>query len=221
MLLDFIQNRESFDVEDLIFLFIAYGIIILLCLPVHEFAHALAAHLCGDDTAKWHGRLTLNPFAHLTLWGTAMLVLCGIGYAKPVPVISRNLHHYKRDMILISLAGPVSNLLMAILAAGIFKVCTLFITDVTVLTYLATVLIGIIMNVNVSLAVFNLLPIPPLDGSRLWSTILPGKWAYALEKNSRYITIGLFAVLMLGILDGPLAFINNIFRAGIFALFGL
>lgn len=221
MLLNILQNRENMDQTDLLVYFIAYAILVFLILPFHEFAHAYVAHKCGDDTAKWNGRLTLNPLRHLDPFGTLMLVFCGIGYAKPVPVISRNLHNYRRDMILIALAGPVSNLLMAFAAAGIFKVCTLFITDAVVLSWLYIILIGVIMSVNISLAVFNLLPIPPLDGSRLWSTLLPGKWAFKLEQNSRYITIGLFVLLMTGILDRPLSFINGLFQMLIFGIFGL
>lgn len=221
MLLEFIQNRSSFSVLDLLFMVIGYSIIILFILPVHEFAHAWAAHLCGDDTAKWNGRLTLNPFAHLTAWGTAMLVLCGIGYAKPVPVNSYNLRNPKRDMIFISLAGPMSNLLMAIAAAGIYKICTLVVTDIAVLSLLFLVLIRIIMSVNVGLAVFNLLPVPPLDGSRLWSSLLPRRLAFTLEQYSRQITMVLFVLLLLGVLDRPLQFLNSLFFLGIGRLFGL
>ncbi len=217
----FLSNIHRLDAFSLAFLVLGYAVLVLIILPFHEFSHAFVAHLCGDDTAKWQGRLTLNPFAHLDLFGTLMLVLVGIGYAKPVPVISRNFHHFKRDMILVALAGPLSNLLMAIAAAGIFKICTLTVTDTALLTMLYLLLIQIIMRVNVSLAVFNLLPIPPLDGSRLWSTLLPGKWAFVLERNSRMITMIMFVALFAGVLDIPLDFINGIFNAGIFALFGL
>lgn len=211
----FLRNRGSLTVWDLLFMLVGYMILVLLILPFHEFAHAFVAHKCGDDTAKWHGRMTLNPFAHLDLFGTVMLVLCGIGYAKPVPVNARNFRHYKRDMILVALAGPASNLLMAIVAAGIYKICTLVIVSRAALTICNLVLIQIIMSVNISLAVFNLLPIPPLDGSRLWSTLLPGRWAYTLERYSRQITLVLFVLLLTGVLDRPLALLNNLFFYGI------
>lgn len=217
----FLRNRGNITILDLLFMLVGYMVLVLVILPFHEFAHAYVAHKCGDDTAKWNGRMTLNPFAHLDLWGTLMLVLCGIGFAKPVPVNSYNLRNPKRDLLLVSLAGPLSNLLMAIVAAGIYKICTLVITSSTVLVLCYLVLIQIIMSVNISLAVFNLLPIPPLDGSRLWSTLLPGRWAYTLERYSRQITLVLFVLLATGVLDRPLSFLSNLFFTGIAFLFRL
>lgn len=221
MLLQFMQNREEMDVASILYLMFGYAVLILLILPVHELAHAFAAHLCGDDTAKWHGRLTLNPFKHLDVWGTAMMLTVGIGYAKPVPVNPRNFRNYKRDMILVALAGPLSNLLMAVAAVAIFRVSLFFVTDYNVMLALWLILIDVIASVNISLMVFNLLPIPPLDGSRLWSSLLPGKWAYFLEANSRYITMGLFVLLMTGVLDGPLSALHNGVFNLLFAIFGM
>ncbi|MBQ4612091.1 MAG: site-2 protease family protein [Clostridia bacterium] len=220
MLLQFMNNRGAMDVASILYLLFGYAVLILLIMPVHELAHAFAAHLCGDDTAKWHGRLTLNPFKHLDVWGTVMMLTVGIGYAKPVPVNPRNFRHYKRDMILVALAGPLSNLLLAVAAVAVFRVSLFFVTDELVFDALWLVLIDVIASVNISLMVFNLLPIPPLDGSRLWSSLLPGKWAYVLERNSRYITMGLFALLMLGVLDGPLTALHNAVFNLLFALFG-
>ncbi len=217
----FLAYRDSMTLFDLVFLFLGYAIMVLLILPFHEFAHAFVAHLCGDDTAKWHGRMTLNPFVHLDPFGTVMLVLCGFGYAKPVPVVSRNFRHFKRDMILVSLAGPLSNLLMAVVAVGLFCLSALLVRDEALFWALKLVFIDIIMSINVTLAVFNLLPIPPLDGSRLWSTLLPGRWSYTLERYSQYGTWIIFVLLVLGVLDGPLYFINNLVTTGIFRLFGL
>ncbi len=221
MLRTFMENRASMDVTSILYLMFAYAVILLLVLPVHELAHAYAAHLCGDDTAKWQGRLTLNPFKHLDLWGTLMILTVGIGYARPVPVNTYNLRRGRRDMALVSLAGPLSNLLMAVAAVGLFRLSMLFITDGKVLYALADILIYTIASINVSLAVFNLLPIPPLDGSRLWSSLLPGRWAYALEANSRYITLGLFLLLFTGVLDAPLSLLHSVVFRGLFALFGI
>ena len=221
MLLQFMQNRGEMNVASILYLMFGYAVLILLILPVHELAHALAAHLCGDDTAKWHGRLTLNPFKHLDMWGTAMMLTVGIGYAKPVPVNPRNFKNYKRDMILVALAGPLSNLLMAVAAVALFRVASFFVTDYNVLLALWLILIEVIASVNISLMVFNLLPIPPLDGSRLWSSLLPAKWSYFLEVNSRYVTMGLFVLLMTGALDGPLTALHNVVFNLLFALFGM
>ena len=208
MLMDFLQSRASMEPLDVLFMILAYGVVLLLCLPVHEFAHGLVAHWCGDDTAKWYGRLTLNPFKHLDLFGTIMILTVGMGYAKPVPVNVRNFRNYKRDMILVALAGPLSNFLMA--AVAMFFLCLLasmpFMGNWQVLL---VDLCSIIINVNISLMVFNLLPIPPLDGSRLWSSLLPGRWAYTLEQYSRYITMGLFVLLFSGVLDVPLFYLRS------------
>lgn len=221
MLLQFMQNRGEMNVASILYLMFGYAVLILLILPVHELAHAFAAHLCGDDTARWHGRLTLNPFKHLDMWGTAMMLTVGIGYTKPVPVNPRNFKNYKRDTILVALAGPLSNLLMAAAAVAVFRVASFFVSDYNVMLALWLVLIDVIASVNISLMVFNLLPIPPLDGSRLWSSLLPGKWAYFLEVNSRYVTMGLFVLLMTGVLDGPLTVLHNVVFKLLFAIFGL
>ncbi len=221
MLRTFLENREFLDVDSILYLMLGYAIILFLALPVHELAHGYVAHLCGDDTAKWHGRLTLNPFKHLDLWGTIMILTVGVGYAKPVPVVPRNFRHYKRDMALVSLAGPLSNLLMATVAVGIFRVSLEFVTDYETAYVLGDILIGIIASVNISLMVFNLLPIPPLDGSRLWSTLLPGKWAYTLEQYSQYITMVLFALLLSGALNDSLFWLQRGVFTVLFNLFGM
>ena len=218
MLLDFLQSRSQMTPLDVLFMIIAYAVVLLLCLPVHELAHGLVAHWCGDDTAKWYGRLTLNPFKHLDLFGTIMILTVGMGYAKPVPVNSRNFRHYKRDMILVALAGPLSNFLMA--AVGMFLFCLL--ASIPYFGNLQVLLIdvcSIVINVNISLMVFNLLPIPPLDGSRLWSSLLPGRWAYTLEQYSRYITMGLFVLLFTGVLDMPLYYLRSAVFNLLFAMF--
>ncbi len=217
----FLFNRSSLDVFSLVFLMLGYTVLVLLILPFHEFAHALVAHWCGDDTAKWQGRLTLNPFKHLDPFGTAMLVLCGFGYAKPVPVNSRNFRRFKRDMVLVALAGPLSNLLMAVAAVALFCLCLLFVQNEQLLFAFYLLFIQIIMRTSVTLAVFNMLPIPPLDGSRLWSTLLPGRWAYTLERYSQYATLAIMVLLFTGVLDGPLNFLTSAVSDLIFALFRL
>ena len=193
---------------------ITYAVLVLLVLPLHEFAHAYVAYLCGDNTAKWQGRLTLNPFAHLTLFGTLMLVVCGFGTARAVPVNPMNFRNRKRDSVLVSLAGPLSNLLMAILAVGIFCV-VLAIGHPVAVRIAAMVCLDILLPINVTLAVFNLLPIPPLDGSRLWSTFLPLKWRILMEQYSQYFIIALFVLLTTGVLDGPLNLLTRLVTKGI------
>ena len=208
MLMNFLQSREYMTLFDLLFMMLSYAVILFLCLPVHELAHGLVAHWCGDDNAKWYGRLTLNPFKHLDVWGTAMILTVGFGYAKPVPVNSRNFRHYKRDMILVALAGPLSNFLMAAVAMFLYLLVAYKVAPGQ-MTEMLMLLLSIVINVNITLMVFNLLPIPPLDGSRLWSSFLPGRWAYTLEQYSRYITMGLLVLSFSGALDMPLFYLRS------------
>ena len=184
-------------------------------------AHAFAADRLGDHTAKWNGRLTMNPLKHLDVLGTVMICLCGFGYAKPVPVNPYNFKHPKRDMALTALAGPLSNLLMAALSLAIFRVLYTFVDSIWFLNMAARVLISTFASINIGLAVFNLLPIPPLDGSRIFGYFLPDKWMYTMERYSQYITLIIMALLLTGVLDIPLSFLRNLIMRFLCLIFGL
>ncbi len=190
---------------------------ILFAITVHEFAHGWVAHLCGDATAKRLGRLTLNPIRHIDPIGTVILpitlmMLGGVvfGWAKPVPVTYENLRRPRRDMALVAIAGPLSNLLMALLWAlvarfGGYLDIALDIDPAVLLVYMGHA--GILMNLF--LMVLNLLPIPPLDGSKVLMALLPGPLAYQLSRLEPYGMLILLALLMLNILSiilVPLAF---------------
>ncbi|MDE5983723.1 MAG: site-2 protease family protein [Eubacterium sp.] len=183
--------------------------VVFCCMPMHELAHAYAAYKCGDDTAKLKGRISLNPFAHLDFLGTIMIFCFGIGYAKPVPVNPARLKHPRRDMALISLAGPASNLVM-----GFVWMCICFAIDSLQSSNEGIIAISTFFwyaaSVNVTLAVFNLLPVPPLDGSKIYSAILPDKIYFKIMKYDRYIMIGFILLLFTGVLDGVIYFITNI-----------
>ena len=190
------------------------SIFVVFCtLPIHEFAHAVVADRLGDPTARRKGRLTLNPFAHLDLWGCLMIVLVGFGYAKPVPVNMRNFKNPKAGMAIVALAGPLSNLVMAILFLILRWVFGVYGTsDFTlVLAYF----FYYAAYINVSLAVFNLLPIPPLDGSRIATALIPNETYYKIMQYERYIMIGLFVLLLTGILTRPLGLLTDVVIDGL------
>lgn len=183
--------------------------VVFCCLPIHEFAHALVATKLGDDTSAHKGRLTINPLAHLDLIGTIMIFLVGFGYAKPVPVSPRKLKHPRRDMALIAIAGPISNILMSFVSIFIaYAVASL--NNDSIVIYAVSMFFSYSAIVNASLAVFNLIPIPPLDGSRVLTSILPDKQYFKLMQYERYIMIGFMVVIMLGVLDGPIKFITDV-----------
>ncbi len=219
MLLDIL--REGITYRGLIELGL-YIVIILISLSVHELAHGYVAYRCGDATARNFGRLTLNPLAHLDPVGTIMMLVFGFGFARPVPVNPRNFNHYKRDTCFVSLAGPGSNLLLALLGAVIYAVSyvILIISDVPY-SEMVDVWSFFCINfiyANVSLCVFNLLPIPPLDGSRIVSTILPGKWAFYYLKYERYIMLVVFLLLWQGAFDGILSFLAGHLYDGVMGI---
>ena len=149
MLITLLSYRESLSFEDIVFMLLGYAVVIFVALPFHEMAHAFAADRLGDHTAKWNGRLTMNPLKHLDVLGTVMICLCGFGYAKPVPVNPYNFKHPKRDMALTALAGPLSNLLMAALALAIFRVLYTFVDSIWFLNMAARVLISTFASINI------------------------------------------------------------------------
>lgn len=174
---------------------------IVLGLTFHEYAHGLVAYRLGDNTARAQGRLTINPVAHVDPVGLILLFLAGFGWAKPVPINPLNFKgDMKRGILLVSLAGPATNLLLAIAAAVIYRVLAglqlPYFTDI----------IFYIIYINVVLAVFNLIPVPPLDGSKILAGILPGRqeWLHKLE------AYGMIFLILL-IFSGAIGFIFNIF----------
>ena len=190
----------------LVFTFLSYAMVILLALPVHELAHGLMADKLGDNTARWNGRLTLNPFAHLDLIGTLMIFFLGFGYAKPVPVNPRNFRNYKQGMLLTALAGPLSNFLMAVVSMGILRILVVMIPYGLTLEICKIFLITF-TEINLGLAVFNLLPIPPLDGFRIVANVLPPKWSYFVDRYQLYITFVVMMLIFSNILSGPIEFL--------------
>jgi len=172
---------------------------ILIGLTVHELSHSYVALLLGDDTPKRLGRLTLNPIKHIDPIGFILLLIAGFGWAKPVSINRENLKHPRRDDILISLAGPVSNLLFAILLVILLKVVILVVPFRSASTFdlIFSVFISF-LAINIVLAIFNLLPIPPLDGSHLISNLLSLK-SYSI--SATYFKYGSIALIVIVVLD--------------------
>lgn len=178
---------------------------LLVALSVHEWAHAWVADLLGDHTARDMGRLTVNPIAHLDLMGTIMFFIIGFGWGKPVPVDPRNFRHPLRDSALVAIAGPISNIVLAFGALfGLAAVAALDLEPTPVAKVLVQILHSSV-GLNLGLMAFNLLPIPPLDGSRVASALLPWRLRLRYEEltaHSQWILLGL--ILAENILNVPL-----------------
>lgn len=170
----------------------------LLCITVHEFSHGLAAYMLGDTTAKRSGRLTLNPIKHIDPMGLIMLIACRFGWAKPVPVNMYNFRDPKRGMAITAIAGPVSNLLFACICFFVYGFSYYWLYSVnwgdTFLT-----LVYATAYINISLAVFNILPIPPLDGSKILFSFISQDKYRALMRYERYGMIILMIIVFTGI----------------------
>ncbi len=204
-----------------------YAIPILFAITVHEVAHGWVANKLGDPTAKMLGRLTLNPIKHIDLIGTiivpAILVtLSGFifGWAKPVPITWQNLHHPRRDTALVAAAGPISNLIMAVIWAALTKLGIILIPSMPAAAALVTMgQIGI--YINLILLVLNLLPIPPLDGSRVVSSLLPPRASAQYMRIEPFGFFILLLLLVLGVLGTILLPLVTFLRGLLISWFGL
>ena len=174
---------------------------ILLALAFHEFSHGWVANYLGDPTAKNQGRLTLNPISHLDPIGTLMLFLVHFGWAKPVPVNPMNLRDPKKDMLWVSLAGPASNMFLALVFGLVIRMYSGFqvagfASGGFIQIFEMMLVYGVI--INLALAVFNLLPIPPLDGSKIVHALLPVRYEERYSKYEQYGPILLIGLVMFG-----------------------
>ena len=206
-------------------------LIIFLILPLHEFAHAWTAYKLGDDTASYQGRMTLNPIAHIDPIGAILLLLVGYGWAKPVPIDPSRFnrkHSIRFGVAITALAGPVSNLIAALLGMVGLRIfeCTAVYRDNLEAIYamrdfttpvIIYYLLYFFVEINIGLAVFNLIPIPPLDGSKVlgyWTSAKVDRW---FQENAQLVRIIFLVIVVTGILSIPLDFISDL----IYTLFRL
>jgi Zn-dependent protease len=175
-------------------------LIVFVALPFHEFAHAWTANYFGDDTPRANGRLTLNPLAHLDLIGTAMLVLMGFGWAKPVPINPYALRRHSASAAMwVALAGPLSNFILALLGVIPFRLGLAPMgAEYGTLAYLLIMLGKYFVLINLMLALFNLLPIPPLDGSYILSYLLPARMQHWMDMLRSYGSMLMIVLFMFG-----------------------
>lgn len=192
--------------------YILVGIAVLFALSCHEYAHAVMAFRLGDDSQRYRGRLTLNPLAHLDPVGTLLLFLVHFGWARPVQIDPRYFKNYRRSILLVGLAGPICNIFLAIIMALPWR---LGFADE--LSPLIGLFLRINVQINLGLAAFNLIPIPPLDGSKVLVGILPGRLSYKFEILENYGTILLILLIATGasgIIMGPIMSVLNLIAYG-------
>ena len=203
--------------------------IVLLALSLHETAHGFMALRLGDPTARNMGRLTLNPAKHLNPIGFVCMLLTGFGWANPVPINSRYFKKPRRDIALTGLAGPVSNVLLAFLFLlalrflGYGYLATLMPKTAmqAKLIYFTVIFLYYGVSLNITLAVFNLLPVPPLDGSRIFYVFLPPRLYVKVMQYEQVISLAIMALLLLGPLSHLISLLTNVIIKGMFALVGM
>ncbi len=224
MIFDIIKSESIVNAVVITF---SYLVILFIAFPIHECAHAFVAKLLGDTTAEEQGRITLNPISHLDPMGTIGLLVFGIGWAKAVPVTPYRARKVsqKTAMALTAAAGPISNVIVSlgfmiiakivIVASGLNDTAVLLTGQYPSTAYYVVQALLMIVNINLSLGVFNLLPIPPFDGSRLFFAFLPNKWYFAIMQYERYIMIAVLVLLYTGILSIPFGIVSSLLYNGL------
>ncbi len=208
MLFDLINGKASF--ASAIAYIIASLFVVFVTLPFHEYAHAFVADKLGDRTARYQGRLTLNPLAHIDYLGALAIILFGFGWARPVPVNANNFKNAKKGMAITAVAGPVMNLVLAFL--GSFLHCLfayIALGKNSIFCIYVALLFDAFCVINIGLAVFNLLPIPPLDGWKVLGALLPARIYWKIMAYERYISFAVILLICTGTLSVPLGVVRG------------
>lgn len=181
----------------------------VLCITFHETCHGLMAYALGDDTAKRAGRLSLNPLKHVDLFGLIMLAVAKFGWAKPVPINMRRFRNPKLGMAVCALAGPLGNVVLCAVCSVLYGICRYYSYEFSWLYYPELFLWDTII-LSAGLAVFNLIPVPPLDGSKILFAVIPNRWYLKLMRYERYGMILMMVLLLTGALDTPLSLMRDL-----------
>ena len=222
MLIDLFQDviASKMTINQAVTIGLILVVTVFFSLAVHECCHGLAAYALGDPTAKNRGRLTINPIKHLNPLGAICMLLVGFGWANPVPVNPNYFKNRKAGMAITALAGPLSNFVLALLATLFYVLIERF-APVTASGFTKN-LINVIYNffiymqlLNINLAIFNLIPVPPLDGSRILNIFLPEHLYFKVMRYEQYIAIALVVLIWLGVLTGPLSIVRNSISVGL------
>lgn len=208
--------NPNITMYEVILRILAVVVIIFLVLPFHEYAHGWVAGKLGDPTPRYSGRMSLNPIVHMDPIGSIGILIFGFGWAKPVPIDPRYFKNPKRDMAITALAGPISNILAAIIGGFLINIIGLFKHSLPYFLFNAinTFFLYYIV-INISLAIFNMLPIPPLDGSKVIAAFIPNRIIYKYMKYQNIIVIMLFLLLLIGLFDRPLSIMQFYLYNGI------